>query len=281
MRSPHVKAGIATLTLAAALAGSGPAMAKALPSGRTAKSAQLTTTLDGRKVLPLRVRWLAHPPGKASAVADVRFFIDGKLRWIEHGAPYNFGSDDLKGHLGWLVTSWLSPGRHRFTVQARLKDGRKLHDTVVARVIQAPPPPTELAGRWRRTLTDDDLAKVDPRLVGNMPIGVWDRVFDRIGSWDLDPLGTGVVQHVRIRAGTMKVDAPIWMTPVINDQTTLVRYGHRNIAGIYGAVGGCRDDGPVATYRWSVANNQLTLTPTDDACLLRKAVWTGTWTRVG
>src|SRR4051812_44069262 len=183
----------------------GLAVLAASPAASAAKGAKLTTTLDGKKVLPLRVRWLAHPPGKASAVTDVRFFVDGKFRWIEHGAPYNFGSDDQKGHLGWLVTSWLSPGRHRFTVKARMTDGRKLSDTTVARVVQAPAPPPELTGRWRRTLTDDDLAKVDPRLVGNMPTGVWERVFDPIGVWDLDPLGTGVVQHAGIRPGTMKV----------------------------------------------------------------------------
>jgi hypothetical protein len=60
-----------------------------------------------------------------------------------------------------------------------------------------------------------------------------------------------------------------------------VRDGHSNIGGVFGAAGGCREDGPVGTYRWSVVQDQLTLTPTDDACLLRKAVWSGTWTRVG
>ncbi len=75
-----------------------------------------------------------------------------------------------------------SPGRHRFTVQVRLKSGRKLSDTVVARVVEAPEPPAQLAGRWKRTLTDDDLANIDPKLVGNMPTGAWERGFDRIGN---------------------------------------------------------------------------------------------------
>jgi hypothetical protein len=35
----------------------------------------------------------------------------------------------------------------------------------------------------------------------------------------------------------------------------------------------------VGTYTWSVAGNQLT--PTVEPCLLRQAVWSTTWTRVG
>jgi hypothetical protein len=245
-------------------------------TGQSAKRTKLTTTIDGKKVLPLRIRWLATPPGKASAVTEVRFLIDGKLRWVEHHAPFNYGSDDGNGHLGWLVTSWLSPGRHRFTTQARLTGGRKVSDTVVARVIEAPAPPAALAGRWRRTVTDDDLVKIDPALVGNFPAGSWDRVFDRVGTWDLDPQGSGIVQLVRIDKDTIRIDAPVWITPFVNGQTTLKRYGHDSIAGFF-----CREDGPVGSYRWSVSADQLTLTPIDEPCVLRQAAWAGTWTRVG
>jgi hypothetical protein len=235
----------------------------------------LTTTIDGKKILPARIRWLANPPGKASAVTEVRFLIDGRLRWVEHSAPFNYGSDDTHGHLGWLVTSWLSPGRHRFTAQALLTGGRKVSDTVVARVLEAPAPPAELAGRWRRGITDDDLARVNPALVGNFPSGTWDHVFDRVGAWDLDPLGTGIVEHVGIQGDTIRIDAPIWITPSVHDHTTLERYGRKDIGGFF-----CREDGPVGTYRWSVSNDQLTLTVIDEPCVLRQAVWSGTWTRV-
>lgn len=243
--------------------------------GQSAKQTKLTTTIDGKKVLPLRVRWLAHPPGKASGVTEVRFLIDGKLRWVEHSAPFNYGSDDTHGHLGWLVTSWLSPGRHRFTAQARLTGGRRLTDTVTATVIAAPEPPAELAGRWRRSFTDDDLAKIDPKLVGDFPSGTWDLVFDRVGSWSLDPVGSGIVEHVRVRPDTLVIDAPVWMTPFVNGQTTLERYGRKSIAGFF-----CREDGPVGNYGWSVAGDQLTLTLIKEPCVLRQAAWAGTWTRV-
>jgi hypothetical protein len=248
----------------------------AIGQGGIAASTKLTTTIDGRKVLPLKVRWLAHPPGKASAVAEVRFLIDGKLSWIEHGKPFNYGSDDIHGHLGWLVTSFLSPGRHRFTTQARLKSGRTLTDTVIARVLEALAPPAALAGRWRRTLTDDDLKTLNPALVGAVPTGTWDLVFDRVGAWDLDPQGTGLIEHVVIHDSAMTIDAPIQIAPLINNRTGVSRYGHHDIGTFF-----CREDGPVGTYTWSVAGNQLTLTPTVEPCLLRQAVWSTTWTRVG
>jgi len=58
-------------------------------------------------------------------------------------------------------------------------------------------------------------------------------------------------------------------------QPGVLRYG-RDIGGLF-----CRDDGPVGTSRWSVTNDQLTLTPINEPCLQRRGVWAGTWTRVG
>jgi hypothetical protein len=250
-------------------------MAMAKGAGAAAP-ARLTTTIDGKRVLPIRVHWLAHPPGQASAVADVRFLIDGKLRWVEHAKPFNYGSDDLHGHLGWLVTSFLSPGRHRFTTRARLKNGRRFEDRVVARVLDAPAPPAALAGRWRRTLTEDDLKALNPALVGVVPTGTWDLVFDRVGAWVLDPLGTGLVEHVVIHGGAMTLDAPVQMGPFAGNKTGVSRFGHHDIGVWF-----CREDGPAGSYAWSVAGDQLTLTATLEPCLLRQAVWPSTWTRVG
>jgi hypothetical protein len=253
------------LTTVAALVALG--TAPAAIAGARDRGPRLTTTIDGKTRMPVRTRWLARPPGKASAVKEVRFLIDGKLRWVEHDAPFNYGSDDGQGHLGSLVTSWLSPGRHRFTTQALLARGRTLSSSVVARVIKAPAPPAALAGRWRRTFTNDDLTNLDPVLPAFVPAGTWDQVFDRVGVWDLDPLGTGIAHYARILGDTIHIDAPLW--------TTLERYGHKDIGGSF-----CREDGPVGTYRWSVSNGQLTLTPLSEPCLPRRAVWAGIWTRV-
>jgi hypothetical protein len=236
---------------------------------------RLTTNLDGKKTLPARTHWLASPPGKTSAVKEVRFAIDGKVRQVEHKPPYSYGGDDGHGHLGWLVTSWLSAGRHRFTTQAVLKGGRKLTDTVVARVVKARKPPRSLAGRWRRSVTADDLNRIAPGLSALVPAGTWDLIYDRAGAWELDPVGSGIREHVRIHAHSLRIDAPIEMAPFVNDRTGVLRYGH-DIGGSF-----CGNPGPVGTYRWSVSNEQLTLTTINDPCLTRRGVWAGTWTRVG
>jgi hypothetical protein len=71
----------------------------------------------------------------------VDFLIDGRLRWVEHSAPYSYGSDG-----NFLVTSFLSTGSHRFTVKATTTAGKTASTTVIARVAAAPDPPRALAG---------------------------------------------------------------------------------------------------------------------------------------
>ena len=56
-----------------------------------------------------------HPAVEDQGGRD--FLIDGKSRWVEHDRPYNYGSDDLHGHFGFLITTWLSPGTHHFTAR--------------------------------------------------------------------------------------------------------------------------------------------------------------------
>jgi hypothetical protein len=130
------------------------ALGAAAAASRAETPFAVTSSLDGKKVLPLRSRWLAYPKLPAAQIKEVDFLIDGKLRWIEHDAPYNYGSDDLHGHLGYLITTWLTPGRHTFTARAIDKQGRKATDTVVARVLPAPEPPSELHEKvWKRNVT--------------------------------------------------------------------------------------------------------------------------------
>jgi len=157
-------------------------VASSAPASLTTQSVKITSSLDGKKVLPLRIRWLAHPRVPTGRISKVDFLIDGKLRCVERYAPYNYSSDERHGHLGYLVTTWLMPGKHRFTVRVVLATGRSASDTVAARVLPAPKPPAALAGKWHRMVT------ADPELV---PSGIWEIVFDRIGSWDLDPAGSG------------------------------------------------------------------------------------------
>ena len=91
---------IASFAIAAAFA--------AVAFGGT-QSLAVTTSIDGKTVLPQQIRWIAHPNVASTSVSEVDYLIDGKLRWVEQYAPFNYGSDDEKGHLGYLYTSWLTP----------------------------------------------------------------------------------------------------------------------------------------------------------------------------
>src|SRR5438045_4486884 len=118
----------------------------------TSTPIKVSSTLDGKTVLPHRIHWLGYPSFAQSKVAKVEFLIDGRLAWVEHSAPYVYGSDDNGRREGYLVTSWLSPGKHRFAVRVTGKDGTTGNDTVVARVLPAPAPPAALSGTWQRTI---------------------------------------------------------------------------------------------------------------------------------
>ena len=107
----------------------------------------ITSSLDGKTVLPHRIHWIARLNVSQAQVKQVDFLIDGKLAWIEHMPPYNYSEDENGAHLGYLVTSWLTPGRHRFAVRAITFDGRKVTDTVTARVTARPDSPPVSPGR--------------------------------------------------------------------------------------------------------------------------------------
>lgn len=244
-------------------------------AGADAAPFKVKSSLDGKNVLPQRLRWLAYPKLPSSQVARVDFLIDGKLRWIEHFAPYNYGSDDEHGHLGYLFTSWLAPGKHRFTARATTKTGQTSSDSVVARVLPAAAPPAELAGTWTRTVTNEDLKKVDPKFGSGPPAGTWQLVFDRVGVWHLDPLGSGLVNAYDVKGNVIHVYAPIQMAPFSDGKGGVTRFGHHGIGGI-----DCREDGPFGSYTWSVSGTQLTLVAASEGCGQRRAIWEGTWTRV-
>jgi hypothetical protein len=143
---------LAVATLASVIA-----VSSALAGGPD-KSFTVTSSLDGKSVLPLRIRWIAAPQIPVAQVREVDYLIDGRKAWVEHHAPYYYGAND--GNYGnWLVTSFLSPGMHTFTVRAVAQKGGTATDTTRARVIAAPPPPAKLAGTWTRVVTPADLKK--------------------------------------------------------------------------------------------------------------------------
>jgi hypothetical protein len=234
---------------------------------------RVTSSLDGKKVLPLRTRWLAYPKVPAAKIKEVDFLIDGKVRWIEHQRPYNYGSDDNGRNMGFLITTWLTPGIHRFTARVVPFAGRLVAHTVVARVLPAPTPPSELAGTWTRSVTAEDVQRATSG--EGPPPGVWRLVFDSVGAWVLDPMGSGVVEQYEATATGIHAYAPIQMAPFSDGRGGVARFGHHGIGGTV-----CNYDGPFGNWTWSVSGDQLTLTAVKDACGDRRAIWEGTWTRV-
>ena len=98
----------------------------------------VTSTLKGKKMVPRRIRWVASTSLPAAQIREVDFIIDGgPPKWIEKLAPYTYGEDENGRHQNYLVTSWLTPGRHRFIVRAIAMDGRRAEQTVLARVLPA------------------------------------------------------------------------------------------------------------------------------------------------
>jgi hypothetical protein len=267
-------AGLALATLAATVVAAG-----AFGAGQPLA---ITSSIDRVKVLPQHSRWLGHPKVAPAEVEEVDFLIDGRLRWVEHNAPYVYAGDDENGRLGYLFTSWLTPGLHRFVTRVKTTSGDTAVDAVSARVVAAPAPLPSLAGTWTRTLTAEDAAKSDPRYGADFipPTGVWRLVIDRIGIWELDPVGSGIVQAYSVSGAVLHAYAPIMMVPkrANGDPGSIRRFGHRIDAG--GGVD-CDSSGPVGTYRWTVTDRQLTLTPLREPCGQRRAIYEGTWTPIG
>ena len=221
------------------------------------KQFKVTSTLDGKRVLPHRIHWLGRPNLPASKVAEVRFLIDGKVRWFERNPPYAYGGDS-----NWLVTSWLSPGSHRFTVRAKMEGGSTAERTTIARVLPAPTPPAALANtRWTRTL------KLGP----TTPAGKWDLTINQVGWKIRDPGGHHSLIDVAYFAdGRLQARGGIYTRP----------------ENAHEGNGWCLDTNAPVDYRWAVSADTLTLTLAGpDRCGKGKDgqhfVWAGPWTKVG
>jgi hypothetical protein len=111
-------------------------------AGRSDTGFTVTSTLDGKTMLPVRSQWIATPQN-AQNVAEVDYFIDGYHAWTEHHAPFVYGGDR-----SWLVTTFLKTGLHTFTVRAVTTDNQIATDTLKAQITAPPAPPAKLAGTW-------------------------------------------------------------------------------------------------------------------------------------
>src|SRR5581483_7815096 len=180
------KAGSTSTTTAAPSPGSHQTSTGASPAK---KPFNLASSLDGKTVLPHRIHWVALPALPASKVREVDFLIDGRQAWVERKPPYTYADGG-----GFLVTSWLAPGKHRFSVRAIPVDGQPATDTVVARVLPPAQVPAALAGTWQRKITSTASAPA-PQSAGNptgtlTPPGQYKITFDRRWIHDEFPCST-------------------------------------------------------------------------------------------
>ena len=241
------------------------------------------STIDGMTVLPHHIHWLGRTNLKPSQIKEVDFLIDGRLAWVEHQAPYVYGSDENGRREGYLVTSWLSPGTHRFAVRAKARDGSTATDTVVARVLPAPAPPAALAGTWARTVDVSGAPK--PGSPGNptstiIAPGRWTITFEKRWVHDQAPGkfvfpksnddGTGFVFLDDYSATPTRIN--------VTGEVIMHQFSDKLAEGGWW----CWPSGPPAAYSWSIDGDTLTLTPIGghDACTVRGVVWSGQWTRV-
>jgi hypothetical protein len=257
------------LTVAAATAAAG------------TKGFKVTSSLDGKTVLPHRIHWMAFPTIPMSQIKAVDYLVDGKLRWIGHGSPSTYADTG-----GYLVTSWLTPGLHTFTIRVLARDGATASDTVTARVLPPPTVPAALAGTWKRTVTNTSAAP-PPGSAGNptdtlTPPGTYTISFEPQWIHDVFPCTTSPCRFVSSTGAGGLFDDDWIPGPktfyVQGEVTFTVADASARLNGWW-----CQTWGPSATYSWSVNGNTLTLAPIGgmDACGIRGFIWTGRWTRVG
>ncbi len=215
-------AGIVVLSVALAAVGVASAVLKPFA---------IRSTLEHKTVLPHRIAWIARPTLSASSIKEVDFLIDGRLAWVEHKPPYVYGDDG-----NWLVTSWLTPGAHRFAVRARTYGGRKATTTTTARVLTAPPAPAGLNDtHWTRRFTAAE--------AGDAPAGVWKLAIDPSGWKITDPNGEGAYIDVAYLApGSVETRGGIWTKP------------HNPYQGN----AWCEDTNQPVRFTWAVAGDSLT-----------------------
>jgi hypothetical protein len=161
----------------------------------------------------------------------------------EHGIDV---SSSIDGHRHRLVTSWLAPGMHRFTVRAVPAHGSPVSHTATARVLPSPPPPPEQANtRWRHILEDQGE-------LGSRP-GTWTLRIDSTG-WRIDPPNVdfkdarkgddNFLDVAYLAPGLVELRGGIWTHPRSRQEGN----------------GWCEDTNQAVRYRWMVTDGQLNLT---------------------
>jgi hypothetical protein len=205
---------------------------------------RVTSTIDGLSVLPHRIHWQAFPTPSTDIILEVDYLIDGKQLWVEHATPYFYGDDG-----NYLVTSFLTPGRHVFTVRAIDASGHGATDTVTASVAAAPSPPAALGGTWKKLFAQPG-GNCSP---GPCPAaGYWRLVISPIGWQVYDTGGGGGLYDVSyLSAGMAEIRTGMATGHPGTDGNAWCNEG-----------GGDKPAGRPSVYvRWAVHGNQLSFSP--------------------
>jgi hypothetical protein len=250
----------------------------AAASGTTLK---VTSSLDGKTVLPHRIAWMAYSTVPTAQIKEIDYLIDGKLRWVGHDSRSTYSDTG-----GYLVTSWLTPGVHKFTVRAVSGNGQTASDTVAARVLPAPVPPAALVGSWTRTINTSDAPS--PGSPGNptdtdTPSGAYTITFSRKWIEDHFPGKFTISGSINGNTGDGFELLTDW-TPKSSTFHVAGAISIQPFDGDTDQLGGswCYWGGPGADYTWKVTGTTLTLEPAGgaDACSIRGFIWTGKWTKI-
>lgn len=228
-------------------------------SSTSAQAFTVTSTLDGRTALPHRIHWVANP-NPVPDVTEVDFLVDGKQLWVEHSAPYDYGDDG-----NYLVTSFLKPGQHKFTVRAIDFNGTAATDSVTATVATPPRPPAALMGTWK---------EFDPHS-GHVQSMVFNSVGWLFDGYPPNPAdGDGALMDVA------------YLRPGLLEFRTGMATGHDEHNGwpVDADLNGWCNDAPGSPVqmRWSLAGNHLRLRYVrGHPCEGFLLDMTNTWTKVG
>lgn len=249
-------AALALVSIALVVVSAATATAPGKNESNEAESFTLKSTLDGTTVLPLRVRWIARPSLPSSQIREIDFLIDGKPHWVEHKAPYYYGSDG-----DWLVTSFLTLGMHRFAVRAKTTDGRTATDVHTARVTKPDPLPSGIAGSWHRQIGAD--------IAGADLAGIWNLRISSVGWRIVDPKGApSLIDVAYLSSDLLESRSPIWTAPMGPPGSPTEGNGW------------CDAPYPPVRYRYTTTGTNLTLQLVGtDHCGGEHAIWAGTWSR--
>jgi hypothetical protein len=229
-------------------------------------SFSVVSSIKSGAVLADPVEWAAEVVSTGDVLIDhVDFLIDGKLRWSESSAPYEFDE-------GGLFTPWpLGSGRHDLVVRAVAGSGAVEKATASVRVKLRPQAAGLPVGTYHRSVTQADYRRVrayrDPAHggFGDLPAaGAWVMKVrpDGVVTLDVDP-GTqydAFYEPYQVSGSDLTLYGPaFWLQPH-PDQPSLF----------------CEPEAS-GTYTWSLEGRALTITAVAHSCADRDTILVGTW----